>query len=824
MNRFSDPNQTAVSAVTHLLITSFLIGIISSIVYAEFSERVWIVTAVLLTGGVAGGMGILLNLHLLRAIHKLDWALLRLLGNQPVTLERGLLDGPLAGVMQKMAYLTGQERPFATQRETLLQQVSEAAAQETRNRLARDLHDSIKQQLFTISITTAAAQKHLPHNPKEASTLLNDVRQSTQGALVEMNALLQQLSPTPLAQVGLVQALTEQADALGHRTEAAVSTKFEPLPEDEQIPTGVQETLFRIAQEGLSNVARHARADQVWLRLFVQNGHLTLELEDDGAGFDGTAVTSGMGIPNMQNQAAELGGTLTIQSEPSIGTTIRAVFPLLRGMSQKEQAMITTNHALNKVGIVAVGGALLLTLLLFYPLFVVLPGQLLPQWGQGSTAVAIGLTAISFPLMLGIGKVASEQYPFSSQWGRMWVGGMATAVAFSLFFFLLGGSATIVSGGRSLIAEMVSTTTSEEAVQPILESISGISLWVFGGYWLGVGISGLLGGLGGRWLSKGEAIRDKPASIRAVLLTLPIALALSSGAILWITAVFFPFLGSELAKAASTLEINALAATFGSRIVETLPLLSAFLFYFLAVGLSLWLLWQPPKSSPAIQKWDYVIQLYGLFLITAVLPHLLKSTAPSSVILNVGIGVNIVVLLVVAWLLNHIEGTYRAKWPSLAHFAPWLLWATAVLPYVVLYLQEILALWLLLLLGVLYAIINHRHRDISASESVSAKNGRLATAIGAILPGILTFMTVQVPFFVATIGLTGLILPAVGGEGATAVYTLVQQIYRINPTALGILFLFSIVVISIVLIVLKLSTLWGGENNQRLTINRQQST
>ena len=126
------------------------------------------------------------------------------------------------------------------------------AAQEERNRLARDLHDSIKQQLFSIHVGAAAVQARWDNDPTGAKTALADVRQSAQAALVEMNALLQQLAPAPLAKVGLVQALQEQAEALGYRTGADVAVDIGPLPDDERFPDGAQEAIFRTGQPGLA--------------------------------------------------------------------------------------------------------------------------------------------------------------------------------------------------------------------------------------------------------------------------------------------------------------------------------------------------------------------------------------------------------------------------------------------------------------------------------------------------------------------------------------------------------------------------------------------
>lgn len=226
--------------------------------------------------------------------------------------------------------LIRQHADLKTMRGKLVDQISATAAQEERNRLARDLHDSIKQQVFSISISAAAAQNHLEANPTAAREALQDVKQSAQEAMVEMRAMLQQLSPAPLEKVGLVQALRDQCEALAFRTGAQTDIQFGNLPSDQQLPMGAQETLFRIAQEALSNIARHARAHHVVLRLETGDQPvLTLRIEDDGQGFEVAAAAQGMGLHNIRSRAESIGAALTITSQPGSGTSLVLDLPLI---------------------------------------------------------------------------------------------------------------------------------------------------------------------------------------------------------------------------------------------------------------------------------------------------------------------------------------------------------------------------------------------------------------------------------------------------------------------------------------------------------------
>jgi signal transduction histidine kinase len=213
-------------------------------------------------------------------------------------------------------------------RQAWLRQVSEAAAQEERNRLARDLHDSIKQQIFSIHVSAAAAQARWETDPGGARAAVADVRRCAQEAMVEMRALLQQLRPQALAGTGLVEALREQCEALGYRTGAEVSLELgDPIPDD-RLPAGAQEMIFRIAQEALGNVARHARARHVHVRLGRQEDAVLLQVEDDGQGFTPGVESSGMGLRNLRERTELLRGDLEVVSSSGTGTRIAVRVPL----------------------------------------------------------------------------------------------------------------------------------------------------------------------------------------------------------------------------------------------------------------------------------------------------------------------------------------------------------------------------------------------------------------------------------------------------------------------------------------------------------------
>jgi signal transduction histidine kinase len=213
--------------------------------------------------------------------------------------------------------------------------IREAAGQQERSRLAQELHDSIKQQIYAIQTHLAAAQARAGEAAAAVLEPMEHARTSARQAMAEMNALLDQLRASPLESIGLVEALRRQCEALGYRTGAEVAAQIGELPANESLPPGAPAEIFRIAQEGLSNVARHARATHVALSLETAQGDLRLRIRDDGQGFAPGGAAAGMGLKNMAARAASLGGTLRVESAPGEGCTVTLQVPLAAPGSQE---------------------------------------------------------------------------------------------------------------------------------------------------------------------------------------------------------------------------------------------------------------------------------------------------------------------------------------------------------------------------------------------------------------------------------------------------------------------------------------------------------
>lgn len=195
------------------------------------------------------------------------------------------------------------------------------AALEERQRLARELHDSVSQALYGIALGARTARTQLERDPAKAAEPLDYVLSLAEAGLSEMRALIFELRPESLKNEGLVAVLTKQADALRSRHKLDITAHFYSEPE---ISLEAKETLYRIAQEALHNIAKHAGATHVELSLQMLDGELMLEIQDNGKGFDPQAEFPGhLGLQSMRERVTDLGGELQIHSQPGEGTSIR---------------------------------------------------------------------------------------------------------------------------------------------------------------------------------------------------------------------------------------------------------------------------------------------------------------------------------------------------------------------------------------------------------------------------------------------------------------------------------------------------------------------
>jgi len=205
----------------------------------------------------------------------------------------------------------------------LRDQAKEAAVIEERQRLARELHDSVTQYLYSLVLLTKGWQRGLDKAaPEEIRRWLERSESVSSQALKEMRLLLYNLRPAVLEQDGLAGALKRRLEAVEGRVE--IKTELE-IDGELKLPPPVEQELYGIAQEALNNVLKYAEAKRVVVRLHRSPGGVELVIEDNGNGFNSQALAdnSGQGIFNMQERARNLGSSLVLQSNPGQGTIIK---------------------------------------------------------------------------------------------------------------------------------------------------------------------------------------------------------------------------------------------------------------------------------------------------------------------------------------------------------------------------------------------------------------------------------------------------------------------------------------------------------------------
>ena len=212
--------------------------------------------------------------------------------------------------------------------ETKRRTVERVAALEERQRLARDLHDSVSQSLYGVSMCAEAAARLLDAGDVAGATAhLRDVRDTAGEALREMRFLIFDLRPSILQDEGLVEALRARLAAVEGRVGIRVEVQSGL---EGRLPAAVEEALYGIAREALNNSLRHAHATRVAIALQPVTGGVTLEVADNGLGFEpgADAARGGLGLDGMRERARRIGGTVEVLSRPRQGTVVRVRVPL----------------------------------------------------------------------------------------------------------------------------------------------------------------------------------------------------------------------------------------------------------------------------------------------------------------------------------------------------------------------------------------------------------------------------------------------------------------------------------------------------------------
>ncbi|MEM8535612.1 MAG: GAF domain-containing sensor histidine kinase [Chloroflexota bacterium] len=238
---------------------------------------------------------------------------------------------------QDLHILTAVGYQFATaiRRTQLAEQTTRIALIEERNRLAREVHDTLAQELAGIALQLEAADALLETAPARARERIQQALEQTRESLVEARRSVLDLRAGPLERQTLSEVLIELLERFAHET--GIDTTHNILFDGPRLPARYEQALYRIVQEGLANIRQHTKASKVSITLYQVDDHIHLSIEDDGQGFDSGTIatypsekhtTRGFGLISMQERAYMLGGGMHVSSYPGSGTRIDVHIPL----------------------------------------------------------------------------------------------------------------------------------------------------------------------------------------------------------------------------------------------------------------------------------------------------------------------------------------------------------------------------------------------------------------------------------------------------------------------------------------------------------------
>ena len=230
----------------------------------------------------------------------------------------------------QLLYTIGDLLSIAVERARLFARSTRLGAAEERNRLAREIHDTLAQGLTATALQLESADALLDagSNAERAREPLHRALSLTQSNLEEARRSVLDLRAAPLEGRSLSEALKALVDRW--ETEEGISTRFQTINSGRPLSSRVEVGLYRICQEALTNVARHATAGRVTVRLVATPEQVRLAVEDDGRGFDTSEVSGHHGLVGMNERAKMLGGSFDVQSRPGAGTRVQVTVPLER--------------------------------------------------------------------------------------------------------------------------------------------------------------------------------------------------------------------------------------------------------------------------------------------------------------------------------------------------------------------------------------------------------------------------------------------------------------------------------------------------------------
>jgi signal transduction histidine kinase len=228
---------------------------------------------------------------------------------------------------EKVITVLAAHAAIAIENARLFEASRELSVIEERNRLARELHDAMTQNLFSLSLTAEAAGGLVRTDPGRAEAEIDHVRRLARETQAELRSLIFELRPPRLEADGLVATVGKDLEVLGRAHGLKADLRVHGAP---KLASTAEVELYRIVQEALNNAVRHARAESVAVDVDATDGTVTITVRDDGVGFDPAARAireRRLGLTSMRERAESLGGTLTIESAPRSGTTVLVEVP-----------------------------------------------------------------------------------------------------------------------------------------------------------------------------------------------------------------------------------------------------------------------------------------------------------------------------------------------------------------------------------------------------------------------------------------------------------------------------------------------------------------
>ena len=307
---------------------------------AQRMKRTRQITLVLIAavGLIAIGLGVALSLSVTLPLKRLQAQITAIAGGGSTPSEPAIKGRDEVAQIAQAFHETVQTASLLREMETRSKRLAALSArvaraqEEERERIARELHDGLGQALTAIRLDLSAACRRLGGDEGGATEYLGKAQRLTEESLDELRRMVFDLRPPALDHLGLVAALESYAREFEQRFDVQVSVAADEFAS--RLPFEVETALYRICQEALTNVSKHADASQILLRLEHDSETVTLTVQDNGSGFDAASVLDGsgalrsIGILSMERRAEELGGEFRIESSPGRGTRIRAAMPL----------------------------------------------------------------------------------------------------------------------------------------------------------------------------------------------------------------------------------------------------------------------------------------------------------------------------------------------------------------------------------------------------------------------------------------------------------------------------------------------------------------